>query len=333
MLLCMQTCVCTPADVVASWRSVLSNHFTHYFLCVYCPSVPPHTQLFFMSMVFTQLRLKLHNYASEKFWFLGLSHVKDTTGMSLKLSWSSVWPLCSWERYCTKVILAGLLTHLLSSCCCSLSSVVSAALKRPPQVPLHCSLSPSGSFTPPASSSSSFSASCSLFSVVGGVVPRPEATRKGSTAACRVGKRAWEMNRSIHPESLNDCTGLKSNRGIKWSGSQQHQWLTDFATIAVWWCSCFFYSSYLVRGEAKHHVSQSCLIVLEVHLLWATLVVQMSRVHAGNNIIVFSRSFFSERNCTRLPHPKWLGTTEYVLCTSLCASVYLNLELLYHCSL
>lgn len=217
------------------------------------------------------------------------------------MSWFSQYSSFAHERK-SKAMLAVLITSLLCSCRSWLSSVVSAALKRPPHVPFCCS----HSFSLRHSASFIFilfSASCSSLCLVWGVVPQPEGSGKSSSVACRVGERALETNRYWLGIKFkwtrwveDELRGSKLQLdfwGLIWTigsaVSQKHPWHAD---CTVWSCSlreviCFS-CCYLVKddSQASLFLSQSCLLLMGFHSLWDSSVVQMSHVPVGNNMII-----------------------------------------------
>lgn len=119
------------------------------------------------------------------------STVKDSTILLLHVSCFSQCGSFGHGKI-SKAILVRLITSLFCSCCCWLSSVVSAALKRPPHVTLCYSLSfPLGHsasfiFVPPFF----FFQPCAAYSVWLLVfLTGPEERDKGSIVTCREGRK------------------------------------------------------------------------------------------------------------------------------------------------
>lgn len=107
-------------------------------------------------------------------------------------------------------------------------------------------------------------------------MPRPEERGKSSTAAYRAGKRAWETNSYRHQESLNECTGSKSYRGIQTSASCLGSCLDNRLgsashTVqlqqreAVLYTVCGYY---LVRDEARASLLTKLFVINPVILTY-----------------------------------------------------------------
>lgn len=154
-------------------------------------------------------------------------------------------------------------------------------------------------------------------------MPRPEERGKSSTAAYRAGKRAWEMNSYRHQESLNECTGSKSYRGIQTSawclgscldnrlGSASHTVQLQ-QREAVLYTVCGYY---LVRDEARASLLTKLFVINPVILTYFNRSYE-SKQRTKWKLVFFFVGFwngplFSE-NYIRLPHSKWLSTTKYI---------------------
>lgn len=174
------------------------------------------------------------------YWF-GLSHCKDTAGLLRQMSWFWQWDSLLMGKK-SKASLVVLITSFLSGCHCWLSSVVRAALKRPPHVTVCCS---PHSFIPIL-----FLDTCSKFCLFGGSLWWPEEWGESTTAACMQNRQATGRDSGIRRVWIG-LLGLRVPKGSKsqlvvwvlvWTidsaASQQHHCMHSlYTSISVELCS------------------------------------------------------------------------------------------------